>query len=190
MAFPLFCEKQGKPKSSPTASKHKTYLFLSLFCWIWKIVPGLLMVLICDKAIFCCLDSSGSHKIAKHFLRAGKGWRAFKNRRQRVWFLSILQMIRFFYILMVKMIVAQISGRHLFEHWKAAHNFHWQEKVKLFNTDAANVWEQINNMLENYGLTVEELKNDLLLSALTELLWTRLYSGNVHCVNHNFENYT
>jgi len=29
-------------------------------------------------------------------------------------------MIRFVYILMVKMIVAQISGRHLFEHWKAA----------------------------------------------------------------------
>ena len=24
------------------------------------------MVLICDKAIFCGLDSSGSHKIAKH----------------------------------------------------------------------------------------------------------------------------
>ena len=76
----------------------------------------------------------------------------------------------FVYLLMVKMIVAQISGRHLFEHWKAAHNFHWHEKVKLFSTDAANTWEQIKTLLVNFGLTVEELKNDLLLSALTELL--------------------
>ena len=79
-------------------------------------------------------------------------------------------MIRFVYILMVKMIVAQISGRHLFEHWKAAHNFHWQEKVKLFNTDAANAREQIKTLLVNFGLTVKELKKQLLLSALTELL--------------------
>jgi len=128
------------------------------------------MVLMCNKAIFVVWNSSGSHKIAKHFLRAGKGWRAFKNRRQRVLFLCILQMIRFVYILMVKIIVAQISGRHLFEHWKAAHNFHWQEKVKLFNTHAANAWEQIKTLLVNFGLTVKELKKQLLLSALTELL--------------------
>ena len=60
---------------------------------------------------------------------------------------------------MVKMIVSQISGRYLFEHWKAAHNFHWQEKVKLFNTGAANAWEQIKTLLVNFGLTVKELKN-------------------------------
>ena len=76
----------------------------------------------------------------------------------------------FFYILMVKMIVAQISGRHRFEHWKAAHNFHWQEKVKLFNTDAANAREKIKTLLVNFGLTVKELKKQLLLSALAELL--------------------
>ena len=87
------------------------------------------------------------------------------------------------------MIVAQISGRHLFEHWKAAHNFHWQEKVKLFNTDAANAWEKIKTLLLNFGLTVNELKKQLLLSALCfdgasgfkrELLV-------VHNVNHNFD---
>ena len=38
----------------------------------------------------------------------------------------------FVFLLMVKMIVAQISGRHLFEHWKDAHNFHWPGKVKLY----------------------------------------------------------
>ena len=66
--------------------------------------------------------------------------------------------------------MAQISGRHLFEHWKAAHNFHWQEKVKLFSTDAANAWEQIKTLLVIFGLTVKRLKNELLLSDLMELL--------------------
>ena len=41
--------------------------------------------------------------------------------------------------------MAQISGRHLFEHWKAEHNFQRPETVELFNMDAA---------------IVEELKND------------------------------
>ena len=36
------------------------------------------------------------------------------------------------YLLMVEMIKAQISGRHLFEHWKAVHNFYWPVKVKLY----------------------------------------------------------
>ena len=79
-------------------------------------------------------------------------------------------MISFVYILMVKIIVAQISGRHLFEHWKAAHNFHWQEKVKLFNTDAANAREQIKTLLVNFGLTVKELKKQLLTCQEKEAL--------------------
>ena len=49
-------------------------------------------------------------------------------------------------------------------------NISSEEKAKLFNTDAANAREQIKTLLVNFGLTVKELKKQLLLSALTEFL--------------------
>ena len=93
---------------------------------------------------------------------------------------------------MVKMIVAQISGRHLFEHWKAAHNFHWQEKVKLFNTDAANAWEQIKTLLVNFGLTVKERVVAVSFDGASVntgvINWLQVHELLVvHYVNHNFE---
>ena len=93
----------------------------------------------------------------------------------------------FVYILMVKKIVAQISGRHLFEHWKAAHNFHWQVKVELFNTDAANAWEQIKTLLVNFGLTVKELKKTVVAVCFDGASGFKRELLVVHYVNHNFE---
>ena len=47
-----FVSSKASRKRAPR-QVNTIHSFLPLFCWIWKIVPGHLMVLMCDKAIFC-----------------------------------------------------------------------------------------------------------------------------------------
>ena len=87
-------------------------------------------------------------------------------------FITLNSAYYYFFVcfLLVKMIVAQISGRHLFEHWKATHNFYRPEQVFFFFIRMLQTFRNKSEYVRNLGLTVEEVKSDLLLSAFTELL--------------------
>ena len=70
---------------------------------------------------------------------------------------------------------------------ESAQNFHWQENVKLFNTDAANAREQIKTLLVNFGLTVKELKKTVADVCFDGASGFKRELLVVHYVNHNFE---
>jgi len=98
------------------------------------------------------------------------------------------------------MIVAQISGRHLFEHWKDTHNFHWPGKIKRYgcckcvgtNQEyASKIWLDCRGTEKRLvdvcfdGASVNTGVINWLQALIKKLLgpWILV----VHCVNHNFE---